>query len=178
MAQTTGRSTVVGVFARRDEAERAVAELRSAGFTGEDIGLVGPHVSGVAHGPEAKETHWETGGAVGAMTGGMTGALLGVAAAAGLLPGVGQVIAGGALLGVLAGAATGAAAGGLLGLLVGLGVPEEHARFYEAAVSSGRTLVTVRDRDHYSEVMAILTRNGGTDVYRAESAEEAAASEL
>jgi hypothetical protein len=53
--------------------------------------------------------------------------------AAGVLPAIGPVIAGGLLAAVAASAAAGAAAGGIVGALIGLGIPEEEARYSEAS---------------------------------------------
>ena len=46
MASATVRAHTVGVFATRDAAERAVADLRKAGYRDDQIGLVGKDASG------------------------------------------------------------------------------------------------------------------------------------
>jgi hypothetical protein len=45
-----------------------------------------------------------------------------------------------------------------------MGVPEEHARYYEAEVRSGRTLATVRADGRYDEAQRILRGAGAYDV--------------
>jgi outer membrane lipoprotein SlyB len=171
------RSTVVGIFDNPEQAERAVAELRSAGFGENDVSLVRRRNEGegalanVSAGPHARETHWEEGAATGAMAGGVTGGLVGMVLAAGILPGVGAVLVGGPLTALLFGATTGAMAGGVIGALIGLGVPEKEAVQLHDLLREGRTLVAVRAEDRYSEALAILSAHGGHDLERmAESA--------
>jgi len=161
------RSTVVGVFEHRNDAERAIEELHRAGFTDEQIGFIvrdgGEHVT---HDVSTTGTSAAGEGAVGGM---LAGAGIGglIAAAASLLvPGFGPVLAGGILATTLGGAAIGAAAGGILGSLVGMGVPEEEARYYETEFNSGRLLVTVRADGRFDEARDLLYRSGAYDVDR------------
>ena len=87
------------------------------------------------------------GGLTGAAVGGTVGAIAGALAMAGTLaiPGVGIVLAG-PLAAALAGLGAGAAAGGLVGTLIGAGIPEEHAKLYEADLKNGGILVAVKPR--------------------------------
>jgi len=159
------RSTVVGVFRDRQQAERAIAELRQMGFNDDQIGFVMQGQDGgttTTTSGQAQGENAGAGAATGAVTGGVIGGLI-AAAASLLIPGFGPVIAGGILATVLGGAAVGAAAGGLLGALTGLGVPEEEARYYESEVQSGRTLVTVKAGNRYQDVINVLRRNGAYD---------------
>src|SRR5438045_3978774 len=160
----TDRSTMVGVFEDRSQAERAIDELHRAGFTDEQIGFAvrdqdgGSDVHVRGHGSNAGE------GAVGGM---LAGAGIGglIAAAASLLvPGFGPVLAGGILAATLGGAAIGAAAGGILGALIGLGVPEDEARYYESEFNAGRILVTVKADGRFNEARDIMYRLGAYDV--------------
>ena len=80
---------VVAVYDDREQAERAIDELRRFDFADDQIGL----------------------GGRGAVAGGLLGAL-----AAGAIPGLGPVLAGGLLLGLLEGAAAGGLLGLLVGL--------------------------------------------------------------
>jgi hypothetical protein len=162
---TTQHVTVVGVFATRLQAERAIEELRRAGFADELLGLIASHAG--PSGDPAEEcgvTKWGAGAATGAVAGGAAAGLVGLAGAAGLIPGVGQVVACGLLCGLLASTATGAAAGGLLGALIGLGIPEDDARALTDQVSSGRALVTVKADSRSEEALEILRRNDGRDM--------------
>jgi hypothetical protein len=155
---TAQRTTVVGVFEEQTEAQRAVDELRRAGFWENQIGVV-------AHGgatPVATETNskWEEGAVTGAVAGAGVGGLWALGIAAGLLPVVGPIIAGGLLASVLVSAAGTAAVGSVVGALVGLGIPEDEATFYEDEFKAGRTLVTVKSDDRWQEAELILRRHG------------------
>src|SRR2546421_8405330 len=141
---TTGRATVVGVFEDRAAAERAIEELRQAGFNDDQIGYVVRDNRGTTDTvPGGQKTLAGEGAATGAISGGVVGGVLGAAAAL-LIPGFGPAIAGGILATTLGGAAIGAAAGGIIGALTGLGVPEEEARYYQREFEAGRTIVTVK----------------------------------
>jgi len=166
--EPTTRSTIVGVFRERSQAERAIEELHRAGFTDEQIGFVMRNGDGHT---ESTHTETESHGGEGAVGGMLAGAGIGgvVAAAASLLiPGFGPVIAAGLFATVLGGAAVGAAAGGILGALLGAGVPEEEAHYYEGEFNEGRALVTVRADGRLSEAEAILARYGAYDMQRPE----------
>jgi uncharacterized protein (TIGR02271 family) len=170
---TTGRSAVVGVFRDRSEAEKAVEELKRAGFRDDQIGFVtrrddGTGTATTATDRDAEGTDRGTGAATGAVAGGVLGAIIGAGAAL-LIPGVGPVLAGGILAAALGGAAIGAAAGGLIGALTGLGIPEEEAEYYNTEFESGRTIVTVKADGRYQEAYDILHRFGAYD-YRGREA--------
>lgn len=153
------RPTVVGVFEDRRRAERAVGELRRAGFREDQVGLLVREGAAGAS-PEGCDTNTkaEEGMAAGLLAGGAAGALLG-AVAAPLIPGVGLAVA----AGVFAGAVGGAAVGGLVGTLVGMGIPEDEARMYECELAAGRTLVTVRAEGRSAEAAVVLRREGAYD---------------
>lgn len=155
------RNTVVGVFEDRDNAQRAVADLKKAGFQDDHIGLASHERATTDTGEEAETGHAGTGAVTGALAGAGVGVAWGIAVAAGLLPGIGPVIAGGALAAILASTGVGAAIGGIAGALIGLGVPEEEASYYESEFKAGRTLVTVKAENRYNEALAILRRHGG-----------------
>ena len=75
-----------------------------------------------------------TGAVAGGILGGLGGWLVGIGALA--IPGVGPFIAAGAFATALGGAAIGAGVGAIAGALVGMGVPEEHAKYYEGEAKS------------------------------------------
>jgi hypothetical protein len=156
------RSTLVAVLADRREAEQAIAQLKQAGFEYEQMGVMVRDDSEVAAGGVA-DTYAEEGAAIGAAAGAGVGGLWALGITAGLLPPLGPVIAGGVLASVLASAAGGAAAGGAAGALIGLGVPEDEARFYESEFHGGRTVLTVKTGDRYSEALAILRQHRAYD---------------
>jgi hypothetical protein len=155
------RKTVVGVFSNHEQAERAVHELRSAGFADDQIGMARRGTEGeVMHNRTADtgESHAGTG----ALAGVVTGAGLGALAGWGILAGV---IAGGTLAVLLANAAGGAAVAGVLGALIGAGVPEEEAKFYNREFEAGRTIVTVKADGRSDEVINMLRHNGAYDMH-------------
>jgi len=157
----TERRTAVGVFNRRQDAERAVDELYRAGFTDQQIGIAARDSEGHTEMQTAPGTDsgGEEGGIKGMLAGAGIGGVLG-AAAVGLIPGIGPVIAAGALAGILGGAAAGAATGGLGGGMADQGVPEEDVQHYESEFKAGRTLVTVQADGRYEEAALILQRAG------------------
>jgi hypothetical protein len=156
---TATKSTAIAVFDSGAAAERALQELRQAGFGPEQVGFVTRDAQVAA--PNQAELRAEDGAAAGALTGVVVGALLGAVAALSI-PAVGPVIAAGILAGILGGGAAGAWGGGMIGALVGLALPEEEARYYEEELREGRTLVVVQAGDRYAEAMEILSRCGGT----------------
>lgn len=157
---------VAGLFDSRDQAEKAVSELRGSGFyeeismlsadkgkeRGDAKGINRPH-AGVGEGSIA----------TGATTGGVLGGLAGLALGAGALaiPGIGPVVAAGPIAGLLSGAATGGIAGGL----IDWGIPAERGRFYEGKVREGKILTTVQSTDEKANNAAnVLRKNGAKDV--------------
>ena len=162
---STSRTTVVGVFNDRNQAQAAVRDLRQAGFREDQIGVVAPGHDGetAATGTESKGSHVAEGAGIGIAAGAGVGALWALGIMAGLLPGIGPVVAGGIFASILASAAGGAAIAGIAGALVGLGIPQEEASYYENEFKSGRTLVTVKADSRYTEARDILRRHGAYD---------------
>ena len=171
MERTMSHHVAVGVFYSQNEAQRAVSELKTAGFTDEQIGVVAhdpkkkhqPRVDD-ASGDSHKESKAAEGAATGVMAGAGVGALWALGIAAGMLPAIGPVVAGGILGSILLSAAGGAAVAGIAGALIGLGIPEEEAHYYEQEFKSGRTIVTVRANGRYDEAVAIMQRHNGFDM--------------
>jgi hypothetical protein len=165
-----GRRTIVGVFQDRDDAERAIGDLKDAGFTGDQIGIAMRDRNAQGQLIEDTGTHAAEGAVTGAVGGGILGGLAGLLVGIGALaiPGIGPVVAGGALATAfgtaagtaVAGAGIGAAAGGIVGALVGMGVPEEEARYFESGFRTGGVLVSVNAENRAMEAMNILEHNG------------------
>src|SRR5260221_8604350 len=165
MANAPIRSTVVGVFEDRTRAQRAVEELRRAGFWEDQVGVIARHYESAGAVTTAETgSKWEEGAVTGAIAGAGVGGLWALGIAAGMLPAIGPIIAGGLLGSVLASAAGGAAVAGIVGALIGLGIPEEEAEFYEAEFKAGRTIVTVKADGRNDEAWSILRRNGAYDI--------------
>jgi hypothetical protein len=167
---TNPRSTIVGLFADRSDAQRAVNELRRANFREDQIGIL---IRGEHHGIPPAEvpsadaaTHSKIteGAAIGAATGAGIGTLWALGIVAGALPAIGPVVAGGIFMSIIASASGAAAVGTVVGALVGLGIPEEEARYYDIEFAAGRTLVTVNPEGRNVEADAILRRNGSYDM--------------
>ena len=155
---TTGR-TVVGLFARRGDADAAIADLKAAGFTDDQVGVAlqnREEQGDLLEPPRAKEAE---AAAAGAVSGGLVGGLIGLLGSL-LVPGVGPVLVGGVLASTLTGAGIGAATGGIIGALMGLGVPEADARHFDHGLRLGSTLVTVDAGARTSEALMILDRHG------------------
>ena len=160
---TNTRKHYVGVFDERSDAELAAQDLRTKGFKDDQIGYAWRDEAGKTHTEGNKSGQMA---ASGAGTGVVLGGLIGAAAAL-LIPGIGPVVSGGllatALAGGATGAVTGAVAGGISGALLGLGIPEEEAKYYDQQVRDGRTLMTVRADDRYSDASDIVRRRNGFD---------------
>jgi hypothetical protein len=169
MAQKT---TIVGVFDDRMRADRAVDELRRAGFRDDQIGVAmrydaGDDMAGDATAAittDADESKAGTGAIAGILGGLGLGALAGLGVLSGVIPVVGPAIAGGTLGIILSNAAVGAGVGGLVGALVGAGIPEDEARYYHGEFEAGRTIVTVQAGGRADDAMAILRRYGAYDM--------------
>jgi len=157
-------NAIVGVFETRARADRAIEDLKAAGFDDDKIGMVYRDAEGkTVKTGAAEETYAEEGAVAGAVAGAAGGALVGAGILAGVIPVIGPVLALGTLGTVLVNAAGGAAIVGLTGALVGWGIPEEDAEFYENEVKSGRYLVTVEANGRALDAREALHRRGGYD---------------
>src|SRR5450432_3224777 len=110
MMTQTRRTSAVAVFNDRAKAQQAVKELRRKGFQDSDIGVATRNVDDGKEAVPVKEKGGKgdkvaTGAATGAAAGIGVGALWGLGVVAGLLPGIGPVIAGGTLAAILASSA-------------------------------------------------------------------------
>jgi hypothetical protein len=157
-------STTVGVFRSREAADRAVADLRAAGYRDDQIGLVAKDESGkTVRTNAAGETYADEGAVAGAVAGGAAGAAVGAGILAGVIPVIGPVLAVGTLGTILLNAAGGAAIAGIAGALIGWGIPEEDAAYYESEVKAGRYLVTVDRGNRADHAREVFNRHGGYD---------------
>jgi hypothetical protein len=159
----TSKAVVVGVFQDHAQADRALAELQSAGFSNNQIGVAGRDWRGAIDGRTEKGTEAEEGGLVGLLAGAGLGGLIGMGVLAGVIPVIGPAIAAGTLGVILTNAAAGAAIAGVVGTLVGMGIPEEEAHYYEEEFKLGRYIVTVKAEGRQSEVLTIFRRNGAVE---------------
>ncbi len=151
--------SIAGIFENRADAERAVEDLKGAGFNQNNIGLVTQDKQANQQLAEEHGTHSTEGAVAGGLIGGTAGALL-AATGALVIPGVGPFLS----AGILATSLVGGAAGWLVGGLAGLGIPREEAQYYEERVQSGSTLVTVDAAGRDAEARQILLRDGAEDL--------------
>ena len=171
---------VSAVFDDRSEAERAAADLRSAGVPDSAMSVIARRegAEGDFGDADTTEVGDKTEGLVkGALVGGGAGALLGIAALA--IPGVGPLAAAGAIASTAIpeaaaiGAGAGAVAGGLTGLLAEHGVDEDDARYYEERIHAGGIFLSVDASEtgmSTDQLWDILHRNGGHSASRAKMA--------
>lgn len=155
---------VIAVFASADDARLAIHDLRSAHFSERSIGLLTRGGDGAAQVTDFKDLeghHAPQGAAIGAAAGAGSAALWAIGVAAGFLPVIGPVIAGGAFLAIAASAAAGAGAGAIVGTLIGLGVTDEDAAYYDDVFRKGNTVVAVHDDPRLDLARTILTAHGG-----------------
>lgn len=153
MSTSAVQQPLVGVFQDKRSAEQAYDELVSLGYNRDETSVVMTDETRERHFTDA-DTDTElgskamegagVGGAIGTVVGGLVAALAAIGTSI-ALPGLGIIVAG-PLAAALAGAGAGAATGGLIGALIGSGIPEEHARTYEANVRQGGILITVQPR--------------------------------
>ncbi len=157
MTNTNNDRLLTGFFADRAHADRAYADLRTAGLGEDQISVMmsqdtrdshytGGGAVGTAHtemGTKASEGAG-VGGAVGGTIGGILGAIS-AAAAPIVFPGIGLAISG-PIAAALMGAGAGGLGGSLLGGLVGAGIPEERVERYESGLKEGGVLLGVHPR--------------------------------
>lgn len=172
--------TVTAVFRSFEEARRATAKLRRAGFTTEQINLLLPGDSeSILDSVPVSETEQPgmggtVGGVVGAALGMAGGFELGIGATA-LIPGIGPVVAVGlaaaALLGV-GGAFSGAVLGDAAERQSTLGIPADEVFFYEDALRQGRSLLIVlaNDSDEKNRARELLAAAGAESLDAAREA--------
>lgn len=168
------KNTVIGVFTNQDSAEIAINELKTNGFSPDEISILMKNKNSGSEVEENTGTKVVGGAVSGATTGAVIGGLAGLLASI-AIPGIGAFFIGGpiaAALGltgaaasVASGATTGAVAGGLLGALTGLGLSEDEARIYEDRITRGDILVAVplRDEDQL-DVEEIFRANGAEEI--------------
>ena len=134
-----------GVFSRLADVEKTISELRSAGFTHNEIVVVCSDETSQEHfkkytqqQPAGQNTPAAAaaGGTLGAALGGVS--MLALGAATGGLP---LAIVGGA------GLLTGGVVGGFLSAMLMRGVEKEAADYYDQAVQRGKFLVAVEPSD-------------------------------
>jgi len=147
------KTTTIGVFKNKIDAESAIAELRNVNILESDISYVYTSTEGKTVTQDGSGDV-VTGAASGATTGAVLGTIVGLVVANGILPGIGTLFVAGPIAAALglaggvattaAGAMTGAMAGGFVGALVSMGVDETEAKIYEEKIRGGGILISVQ----------------------------------
>ena len=160
-------TTIMGMFDRLENADRAVIALEEAGFVKDNmLGMVQDRViKEYVADPEAAETEI-TGDEVltrSMVIGGLAGLLAG--AGVSLIPNLGAVLRAGGLtttpLVAVAGAGVGATIGSAVGAFTGLDVTEDEAAIYSEGVKRGHILVGVKAEGAQKDVAANILKSAG-----------------
>jgi uncharacterized protein (TIGR02271 family) len=163
-----GRKAVFGIGRSPQQAATIADQLKSAGFSRDDISVIFSDKGTSKEFAHEKNTKAPEGAAAGAAAGGGVGGVLGWLAGIGALaiPGAGPFIAAGPIMAALSGAAVGAATGGLTGALIGMGIPEYEAKRYHERLKDGNVLISVHcdDADQVRRAKEIFERNGAEDI--------------
>jgi len=150
------------------QAEVIVDNLKTAGFSNNDISVLFPDTQGTKDFAHEKNTKAPEGAATGAGAGGVLGGALGWLVGIGALaiPGIGPFVAAGPIMAALGGAAVGATVGGITGALVGMGIPEYEAKRYEGKIKEGKILISVHSENSKETDRAevIFKKAGAEDI--------------
>jgi hypothetical protein len=167
--------TVVGVFAHRAGAERAVHDLRTLGIDDERVDFLLPALprKQLSEVLTADSEQPGMGRAMGTVVGGALGVAagmsLGTAAASFLVPGIGPVLGLGSLAAAvlgLIGAAGGGTAGRGLDRALMDGLPKDELYLYEDALRQGRSVVIclAQNQIERDEARQVLEREGAETI--------------
>lgn len=178
--RTGKRRPLMGLFRSRADAERAIGDLRKAGFRDDQMSVVAQDTDAtrarnatttdrgdVVAAADRDDTRTaakdrdDPGAAVakGAATGAAIGGLVGLLGAL-LIPGAGPLVLGGVIASTLVGMGAGAATGGLVGLLTTMGATAEEARYFDSGVQQGNVLVIIEPGDRQNEARILLVDAG------------------
>ncbi|HJR17459.1 MAG TPA: hypothetical protein VJ808_11445 [Gemmatimonadales bacterium] len=147
--------TVVSGFLTPRAAEAAVRDLRQAGFSREQIGIVMQDRGKPSLGSEAVAASTRPPNIDGGLTGGLVG-LFGSL----LIPGLGPLLLGGVLASALTGMSADWGKDGLTDILAALGVPRPNAEHFEQSLRSGGILLTVNGAARTGEALAVIVGHG------------------
>lgn len=167
--RTTEPQLVLATFTSQQQAGAAIHALRGRGVPDQNISVVvrhdTPEVSAeemAALDQEADATGTDV--AVGGMAGGLAGFIAGVALFS--IPGLGPFLGIGVLAGTLGGAALGSAVGERAAHFTSLGLSEERAEHYGAALGAGHTIVAITAPDAEAVMVAreVLAEHGVDEI--------------
>lgn len=162
------REAAFGIYHTREQAERGVEDLLTAGFSTDDISvLLSPDTSSRTFAHE-KNSKAPEGASAGDLGGGFIGGALGLLASLGVIvfPGIGALIAAGPILAGIAGVGAGGTLGGFIGGMVGFGIPEYEARRFEGHLKKGGVLLSVHchSSDRLESALSLLSQTGAQDI--------------
>jgi hypothetical protein len=158
--------TISRLFDHCGDAQAAVARLREAGVSEDDVSLIANNAD-----------KWYTpdyaagagkGAAIGAGFGGFGGLLAGLGLLA--IPGLGPVVAAGWLAAAAAGAVAAGAAGGVIGMLAEAGVAVNDAEVYAESIRRGGSLVSAKVDAADRERLEALLHPDSVDIEQRRSA--------
>jgi hypothetical protein len=157
------RSTAVGIFNERSDADRAIDDLAKAGFRKNQIRVVtrDPRGKAVIKKKGDAETHARNGALAGTLAGAGIGGMVGLGVLAGVIPVIGPALGAGTLATILTSAAGGAAIAGIGGALIGRRLLTERTKYFGSQLHAGRVVVTVQADDGGNKARAILESHGG-----------------
>ncbi len=174
------KKSVFCIVSDYDQAITIVNQLKSAGFSRDDVSVLLPDTYSTRDFAHEQHTKAAEGATVGAGTGGVLGGALGWLAGIGTLaiPGLGPFVAAGPIMAALSGAAVGATVGGLTGALIGMGIPEYEAKRYEGKIRGGNILISVHSESSEETQLAkeIFEDCGADDVATSAEADPGKAS--
>jgi hypothetical protein len=166
MVQKT--AVVFGIYHTKEQAERGIDDLLTAGFSNDDISVLLPKICTAEPLPHEKNLKAPEGATAGVASGGVLGATFGLLAGIGVLaiPGIGPLIVAGPIISALAGMGAGGALGGIIGALVGIGIPEFDAKRYEGRIQEGHVLLSVHCdcTSRISRASNLLRHTGAQDI--------------
>jgi hypothetical protein len=156
---TTTETTAVGVFDDLAQAEQSLDELRRAGFSSEEIGIIG-HVDAGKQSAVPTPTSLkppEDNAIQGVLGGALMGALIGGLVIL-VIPGIGWISGQGRWFEILGGIILGAAVGGPLFAFGSMFFSRARARRYARELDRGRFIVTVSNPQRRDEAVSLLRR--------------------
>jgi hypothetical protein len=154
---------VPGIFDEHEQAVKAIAALKQAGFRDDQIAVASRELSRKLERVPVEEQHvTERGAVAGAVIGGGVGAALGLAGAI-FIPGVLPLIAGSTIASIVGGGLAGTALGAFTGPFVALGWTEGEIQRHARQVEEGKTVLLVYAPGREAEARSIMVEQGAFD---------------
>jgi hypothetical protein len=162
------RTSVLGIYVTRTQAEAGADALIHAGFSRDDVSVLMQQDASTREFAHEKHTKAPEGTTTGVAAGGAVGGTLGLLAGIGAIaiPGLGAFIAAGPIMATLAGVGAGGAVGGVIGALSGMGIPEYEAKRFEGRLKQGGILLSVHcdTSDDLKTAKDMLKMTGAEDI--------------